>query len=207
MEADHLLVFPAPRISSPVVGVCEAAQARFVSVIERRRARPGHLDDRRFPEYALPDSFRCRIAPQVRDAAYLSGRSRHKTGVIVVGELVHAAHERFLRHIFLLLPQHGLPELIRVSQHFLAEGVIVFLRPGQKPAQRFHKALIIHDRIPLFAPQPLRRIRIVLSNDDRLGIRFFDRFPESAPEFVVKFLRMAKVRRDVQAPSVRVVGR
>ena len=124
----------------------------------------------------------------------------------MVGKLVHAAHQRRLRHVLLPLPLHGCPESVRVADKTGVIGVVVLLHACQEPGDRIHESLVVHDRVPLFAAQPVRRIHIVLGEDEGIGIRFFDHFAEALPEVVVEDLGMAKVRCHIQSPAVRVVG-
>ena len=205
VEADHLPVFPSPGVGAPVVRIRETAQSRLIPVVKSRRAGPGQLDDHCLAINALPYIFCSRLGSQERDSAHFQACPCQKARVVVVGKLVHAAHQRRLRHVLLPLPLHGCPESVRVADIARMEGVVVLLHTCQKPCDRVHETLVVHDGIPLFAAKPARRVHIILGEDEGIGVRFFDNFAESLPEVVVEDLGMPQVRCHVQSPAVRVV--
>ena len=78
VEADHLLVLTPPGVRPPVVRVREPADARFVAVVERRCAGPGHLHDCRLAIDALAHALRSRFRPEIREPPHASRRPGQK---------------------------------------------------------------------------------------------------------------------------------
>ena len=63
-QADNILVkrqqhliLMSPGIGSPVIRIRESADTGFISVVDRRCARPGHLDHNALPEHCLIDAL------------------------------------------------------------------------------------------------------------------------------------------------------
>ena len=64
LQADNILVkrqqhliLMSPGIGSPVIRIRESADTGFISVVDRRCARPGHLDHNALPEHCLIDAL------------------------------------------------------------------------------------------------------------------------------------------------------
>ena len=69
MKVDQLFIFPAPRIGTAVIRIGKATDARFVAIINRRRARPCHLHDNSLQKHCFFYIMICRLcAETVRSA-------------------------------------------------------------------------------------------------------------------------------------------
>src|SRR5699024_6455284 len=94
MEIDQLLILSPPGVSPSVIRICEAAESCFVSIVDSRCSRPGHLDHYCFPEYSFINALFSRFATQIFYPAYLMIGPGKETGMVVVRQLIHSSHQR-----------------------------------------------------------------------------------------------------------------
>ena len=139
-------------------------------------------------------------------ACFLAGPCQ-ETGMVMVGQLVHADIGRRQRHGFLIPVKHSLPESVGVVIKVFPVLVVVLFHAGQEPGQGIHKAFVVHNGIPVAGAQPFLRFAVVFSQDNGLRIGFPDGLPEPLPEVMVEGGGMAQISCHIQPPSVRVVGR
>ena len=139
-------------------------------------------------------------------ACFLAGPCQ-ETGMVMVGQLVHADIGRRQRHSFLIPVEHSLPESVRIIIEVFPVLVVVLFHAGQEPGQGIHKAFVVHNGIPVAGAQPVFRPDVVFSQYDGSGVGLPDRPAESLPEFMVEGGGMAQISCHIQPPSVRVVGR
>ena len=197
----------SPGIGPAVVRVGEAPDTGLVAVIDGRSPGPGHLQQDGLPHDLHAHIFHGRIEPQILGPADYAVGPGQEAGVVVVGELVHADPEDIAGQGLLAGPQDRLPEGVRIAVALLVPAVAVFFHAGEEPCHGLHEELVVHDRVPLVALQPLPGIHVVFRDDDRLRVGLLDGLAEALPEAVVEFFGIAQVRGHVQAPAVRAVGR
>ena len=106
-------------------------------------------------------------------------------------------------HMSLHSPNKG----ITVSIKVIPALITVLLHARQEPGQRFHKGIVVHNRIPLIPLQPALRISVMLCQNDRIGICLLYSFPEILPELMVKFIAVPKICRYIQSPSIYIIRR
>ena len=82
---------------------------------------------------------------------------------------------------------HSTDKTVTVSQHSLAVLIAVFFHTGQKPGNRLHECVIVHDGIPLISLKPTLGLSIVFGQNDCIWIGFFYIFPEISPELMIIF--------------------
>ena len=129
VEQNEFLIFFSPWVSPAVIRIGKSAHAGFVSIIQRRRSRPCHLDHDSFPKNAFVDSFRRRLRAQRIDTPRPVVRTRQKTGVIMIGQLIHRAIQRRrqkTRHIMI----HRTFKIIDITERTLLKTVAVLFHPG-----------------------------------------------------------------------------
>ena len=81
----------------------------------------------------------------------------------------------------------------------------MLLHAGKKPGYRFHKRIIVHDRIPLVTLQPGGRITVMLCQNNCFRICLFHNFTEFSPELVIVLRGLSEVRCHIEPPSVRII--
>ena len=206
MELYQFLIFPSPWIGAPVIRIRPSAKSGFISIINRRCARPGHLEYNCLPENSFIHALiRCFRSHRM-GTAYLSVCSCQESGMVMVGQLVHGNFKRRAlksRHMMI----HGSHKCIRIAKQIAAEFITVFFHACQKPSNRFHKCIIVHNRIPLVSFQPWFWVAIMLCKHDCIWICFFYRIPEHFPELVIVFFRMSQICRYIQPPAIYVIWR
>ena len=125
----------------------------------------------------------------------------------MIGELVHCTLKLGrlkTGHIVF----HGALKIADFPFQFRSRLITVLLHPRQKPGQRLHKRVIIHNRIPLIALfQPVLRIAVMFRQNNCIRIRRLYGLPEIAPESVIILRGVTKISRDVESPSVGIIGR
>ena len=131
-------------------------------------------------------------------------RSRHKTRMIMVGQLIHRNQAAWHRKVRTVLV-HCIPETVGITDKLRLVLITVLLHTGQKPCHRFHKSIIVHNRIPLIAAKPRSGIPVMFRQDNRVRICCLDRLSEFFPEMMIKFRRKAQIRSHIQTPSVRII--
>ena len=89
VESNQRIVLLAPRVGTAVVRVCPADHSGLVPIIHRRRAGPCHLEQHRFPHDCLIHIFSRGLRSFVFQPARPAVCPRQKTGVVVIGKLVH----------------------------------------------------------------------------------------------------------------------
>ena len=124
----------------------------------------------------------------------------------MVGQLVHGRHHRVGLHTAHMV-SHGVKKSLTISPYAPVITVAVFLHASQKPRDRFHERVVIHDRIPLISLQPGSRIPVVLRQNQRFRISLFYGLAEPAPEFVIVFCRVSQVGSHIQTPAINGIGR
>ena len=128
--------------------------------------------------------------PRSLDTSYHLIGPGKETGMVMVGQLVHGRHHRVGLHTAHMV-SHGVKKSLTISPYAPVITVAVFLHAGQKPRDRFHERVVIHDGIPLIPLQPGSRIPVVLRQNQRLRIGLFYGLAEPAPEFVIIFRRVS----------------
>ena len=207
MASDQTVVLVPPWIGPAVVGICKSSKSRLVPIINGRRTRPGHLQQNRLTHDLHAHIFHgCRRPQVLRPADHAVGAGQ-KTGVVMVGQLIHADLESRCRQGLLARAQYSSPEDFRIPVALFISGIAVLLHAGEEIRHGLHEELIVHDGVPFVPLKPFPGIHIVFCYDDSLGIGLLDRFAETLPEFMVKALGITEIRRDVQTPSVRTVRR
>ena len=124
----------------------------------------------------------------------------------MIGQLIHGRIKcRHMKcpHMSLHSPNKG----ITVSIKVIPALITVLLHARQEPGQRFHKGIVVHNRIPLIPLQPALRISVMLCQNDRIGICLLYSFPEILPELMVKFVAVPKICRHIQSPSIYIIRR
>ena len=124
----------------------------------------------------------------------------------MIGQFIHRDQNGLLRHSRHVV-RHGRLKSFKIVQQIAPEFIAVLFNTCHKPCHRLHERLIIHHSIPLCAVKPVRRIRIVLCQNDRFRIRLLDCFSEVAPELMIEIQRTPQIRRDVKAPAIRIIWR
>ena len=94
MEFHQLLIFCTPGIGTPVIGIGEAAHTGLVAVVDGGRPRPGHLQQHRLFEYGFAHVFLRRVRPKSPTRPTFRFRPGEKTGMVMVGQLVHGRYQR-----------------------------------------------------------------------------------------------------------------
>lgn len=100
---------------------------------------------------------------------------------------------------------HGPQEAVYIAIEISPVIVAVLLHTGQKPGDRFHKGVIIHNGIPFFASQPVFGISVVLRQNDCIGVGLFYGPTEGFPEKVIVFRTVSQIGRYIQPPAVSIV--
>jgi len=100
---------------------------------------------------------------------------------------------------------HSPDKCFTVAQQIFTILITVLLHTCQKPGQRLHKRIIVHDCIPLIPLQPSFRIAIMLCQDNSIGIGLFYSLSEIFPELMVKLIAVAQVSSHIQSPSIHIV--
>jgi hypothetical protein len=126
--------------------------------------------------------------------------------MIMIGQLIHRDFQRVL-----IKPRHMVAQrtskCIWISKQVTAELITVLLHTGQKPCNRLHKCIVVHNGIPLIAQKPCLWITIMLRKDQCIWICFLHSCPEITPETMVKLFSITKVGSHVQTPAIHVVRR
>ena len=122
--------------------------------------------------------------------------------MIMVRELIHGAQKGRL-HESAHMIAHGSEEGIRIPQLSVQEFIGVLLHPGEKPGNRLHKRVIVHDRIPLVSLQPLSRIPVMLRDDQSLRVGLLDFPAEGLPESVVELRALSQIGGNIETPAIR----
>ena len=206
VEIDELLVFMSPGISPAVIRISPAYLTSFISVVDGGGAGPGHLDRDGLPEDPLVDAGGSGTGTQCSNPADHPVGTGQEAGVIMVGELVHRAHEGRIFESGHLV-RHDSEESRAILVQIIPVGVGMLFHAGEEPGYRFHKGIIIHDAVPFTAVQPGGGITVMLRHDQRVGIDGFDTGTEVLPEFVVEVSAVAQVCGNVQTPAVDAIGR
>ena len=206
MELDELEVLVTPRVRAAAVRLGPAGHTGFVTVVEGRCARPGHLHHRTQTIDCLRNAGICSGRAARSDAADGLVRARHETAVVMIRELVHRAENRVLRH-----PGHvvedRVEEHLTIPAHRLVFRVGMLLHAGQEPGHRLHEGVVVHDGIPLVALQPAERVAVMLGEDDGVRVRFLDHHAEPLPEHVVVGRGVSEVGGDIETPAVDIIWR
>ena len=124
----------------------------------------------------------------------------------MVGQLIHGNLPARRGKAGRMMP-HGSPEALRISQQILPEIIAVLLHSCQKPGNRLHKGIIVHDGIPFIPLQPVPRISVMLRQNNRFRVCLLYSLPELLPEIMVKFLAVTQICRHIQSPAIRTKGR
>ena len=125
----------------------------------------------------------------------------------MIGQFIHGSIKRRNCEILFYFGQKRPPELIPVSLQFRMVLVRVLFHSGQEIGDRFHKRIVVHDRVPLISQKPGLRFPVLLRQDNCLRIGLLDRLAESSPEFMIKCRRMSQISRHIQPPPVCIKGR
>ena len=187
MKREQFFILPAPRICAPVVRICKSAYSRLVSVINGRRSDPCHLNRNRFTHNGIVNAFFRSFRTDMFGASYDVIRPCQETGVIVIGQLVHRDLQRRSEHTCHKMA-HSAYEVVCISPQVCSSLVTVFFHSGQKPRQRFHKRVIIHNAVPFVPLQPFSRIAVMLCQDQSFGICLFYFFAKTLPKHMVIFV-------------------
>ena len=102
---------------------------------------------------------------------------------------------------------HRIHKMVCISEKIAAIFITVFLHPGQKPGDRLHKCIVIHNAVPFIALQPVTRISIVLGKDQCMWICFFYCLTKFLPKFMIVLIASSKVCRNIQSPAVYIIRR
>ena len=78
----------------------------------------------------------------------------------------------------------------------------VLLHARQEEGQRVHEGVVVHDRVPLVAAQPLGGVAVVLRDDEQVGVDGLHPASEFLPEQVVELPGLPQVSGHVQPPAV-----
>ena len=97
---------------------------------------------------------------------------------------------------------HGAEKAHTVTVKSTVVLIAVLLHTSQKPGQRLHEGIIVHDRIPLIPRQPAAWISVMLSQDNCLRVCLLDMLAEFLPELVIVLAAVAQVCRYIQAPAI-----
>ena len=154
MKSNQLLILMPPWVSPPVIRIGKTANTCLISIINSRRAGPCHLYHHSFTQHRFIYAPVCRLRPKGIRPADLMVRSGKKPRMVMIRQLVHRHQKRRHGKGCTVMP-HRSPKVVRIAPHILSVVVTVLLHPRQKPGHRFHKGVIIHDRIPLLALQPV----------------------------------------------------
>ena len=126
MKVDQLFIFPAPRIGTAVIRIGKATDARFIAIINRRRARPCHLHDNSLQKHCFFYIMICRLCAETVRSADTTVCSSQKSGMVMVGELIHGSQPGRHRHIRSVIC-HCAHKAVRVSQKILPIIIAVLL--------------------------------------------------------------------------------
>ncbi len=204
---DQVLVLMAPWIGPAVIGISKASHTGFIAVVDRRRPRPGHLQQDCLPHDLHIDALECRCRSQPVRPPHNAVGPCQEAGVVMIGQFIHSDPERIIGHGIPVHAGDRPPEGIRIAIAFLIAGVAVLFHAREEKCDRLHEELIVHDGVPLIPLQPHLGVRVILGDNDCLRVRLFDRLAKPLPETVVKFRRIPQVGSHIQAPSVGVIGR
>ena len=128
--------------------------------------------------------FLRRVGAQVSHPSHFPVRPGEKTGMVMVGQLVHGRYQRRIgeaAHVML----HGTAEAFRIAQQVVVAAIAVFFHAGQEPGHRLHEGVVVHHRVPLIALEPVAGVPVVLRQNDRLRVSRFHRLSEPFPEIMV----------------------
>ena len=155
MNADHIPVkihkhhiFFSPWIGSAVIRIGESTHACLIPIINRRCARPCHLNNNCFPENPKVDAILCGFRSMGFHTSHGSVGPRKKSRMIVVGQFIHRTLQLGCLETCHKVAHSSL-KIIHLSLFLRDILVTVFFHSCQKPCQRFHKGIVIHDCIPL----------------------------------------------------------
>ena len=83
----------------------------------------------------------------------------------------------------------------------------MFFHSRKKPRNRFHKSVIIHNRIPLVALKPRTCVSVMLGYYYCLWIGFLYSFSEFFPKFMIILCRKSKIGSHIYPPAVCIIWR
>ena len=124
--------------------------------------------------------------------------------MVMVAQLIHGALDGRGGHAAHVL-RHGPEKGGAVLVEVVAALVGVLLHAGEEVAHRLHEGVVVHDGVPLVAPQPFGGVAVVLGHNQHLVVHRLDPAAELLPEHVVEGPAMAQVGGHVQAPAVNGV--
>ena len=206
VQVNEAFVLMPPGIGATVVRIRPAYLTGFVRVIYGGRAGPGHLDGHGLAEDPLVDPRPGGGGAESRRTPDHPVGPREETGMIVVRQLVHRAHEGGVLkpgHFVLHDAEEGGAILIQV----IPVGIGMLFHACEEPGDGLHKSVVVHDGVPFLPVQPGTGIAVMLGQDQGVGVDGLDPLAEALPELMVKLRTVAHVRGYVQPPSVNTVGR
>ena len=178
VELYQLLVLMSPWVSSSVVWICPSAHTGLIAIVYGRSARPC------LSEYTLVHALIGGIRSHGVKSSDLSVGSREESGMVVVGQLIHGHVYRWSQESGHMVVHRTLERIV-ITQKVSAELIAVLLNTAEKPCDRLHERIVVHDCIPLVALQPALRITIVLRQNDGIWVGLLYISPELTPELVV----------------------
>ena len=84
MEVDQIVVLMSPGVGPSGIRIGPACDTRFISVVDGRRTRPGHLEYHRLPEDAFVHVLICGFRSEGMDPADPSVGTCQESGMVMV---------------------------------------------------------------------------------------------------------------------------
>ena len=193
-----------PWISPSIIRISKSADPGLIPVINRRRTRPRHLNDYRFPHDGYINALIGCLCPQGIRPSHLLVGSGKESGMVMVGKFIHCYMERGggeAGHMMVHCPYKAVCIAVQVAPVIVA----VLLHTCQEPCHRLHKGIVIHDRIPLFTVEPFPWRTIMLCQHYGIGICLPDSPSEFSPEIMVIFRTVSQIGCHIQTPSVCII--
>ena len=204
VEIKQFLILMSPRIGTAVIRIRKSTYTCLVSIIDSWCPRPGHLDRDRLSHNCRIDILRGSLRACIRNPSHTAVRSGKEPGVVMVGQFIHR-HMKCRHMKGAHMRPHSCNKGLTVSIQIFPVFITVFLHTGQEPCHRFHKSIIIHDRIPLISLKPSLRIAIMLGKNECFRICLLDCPAEIFPELMIKLIAVSKIRCHVQSPAICTV--
>ena len=102
---------------------------------------------------------------------------------------------------------HRPDKVIDVTEKFFSGLITVLFHSCQKPCDRLHECIIVHDGIPLVTFKPVARIPVMFRKDQCIRIRIFHGCSEFLPEIMVIFIAASQICCHIQTPSIYIIRR
>ena len=206
VKRNQFMVFTSPRIGPSVIRIRESTNARLITIIYGRCSDPCHLHDNRFTHNRFIYIFICGFRSQMFYTANHVVRSRKESRMIMVRKFVHRYLQwrgQHIRHMMCHRPD----KVIDVTEKFFSGLITVLFHSCQKPCDRLHECIIVHDGIPLVTFKPVARIPVMFRKDQCIRIRIFHGCSEFLPEIMVIFIAASQICCHIQTPSIYIIRR